>query len=497
MQMHTGDEYPYVYKQHTLFPSRTASLTQLPTRAPPVRFGPVQEFRLDLLLQNKARQGVLVYILLSPQCQSLRSPQKHHPKSIMSVLNPVYAHNNIIVHRCKDPPMRSQKLRHSPDTSPDRMPYQQHDISVVVDNSLAFVGGIDLSLGSYEEWGFPLADPDGKLYPGRCYKNILESHLHLNKDKALEYRKIYNGGEAPFTDKAPREWAAPYDSDASVNDRLVDPRMPRSQVQVMVDGKAALDVAASFLQRWNNASTKCILKREYLKREAIWLQPVTPKWKFPKSTQGMHVQVLRSLSNWSGGSRLEVSIYRAYLNLIESAKTSIYIESEVFVSSMQGQSFVHNRITKALYARLAQAILQDEDFRVVIVIPIMPLPLDPAVDEKFTSRLYQGKGVLFPYSYFNIRTLCQDGGKSFLERLYAEFGPRVDKYISVLSMQVWAKGNTANPLDPDSAALHEDVFSDGTSTQVYAGKMLIVDDMCVCVCVCACVVVVVVNRSAT
>jgi len=357
------------------------------------------------------------------------------------------------------------------------MPYHQHDISVVIDNSLAFVGGIDLSLGSYEEWGFPLADPEGKLFPGRSYKNILESHLHLNVSKALEYRNVYLGFQPPFMDTRDREWAAAYDTDAWVSDRMVEPRMPTSQVQVMVDGKAALDVATSFVQRWKNGSHNCV-EHAFLKRKTIWLLPVTPKWEFPESVRGLQVQLLRSMSRWSGGARLETSIYRAYLDLIEKAKTSIYIESEVFVSSLEGQTFVHNRIAQALYKRIAEAILHDEDFRVVIVLPLMPMPQDPMVDKSFANQYSQGKGILFPYSYFNARTLCQDDGKSLLERLKADFGQKVnvDKYICVLSMQTWAKSMEPNPLDPTSEELPKDVFPDGVSTQIFAGKMLIVDD---------------------
>jgi hypothetical protein len=38
---------------------------------------------------------------------------------------------------------------------------------VVVDDEIAFLGGIDLCYGRYDDSNYPLTDPEGKNFPGR------------------------------------------------------------------------------------------------------------------------------------------------------------------------------------------------------------------------------------------------------------------------------------------------------------------------------------------
>ena len=81
----------------------------------------------------------------------------------------------------------------------------------------------------------------------------------------------------------------------------------------------------------------------------MYSRPNTPS---PSTRPNTHPQVLRSVANWSGSERLDTSIYRAYLSAIRNAKRSIYIENQFFVSTVTGNSDVHNRITSALFRRI-------------------------------------------------------------------------------------------------------------------------------------------------
>ena len=67
----------------------------------------------------------------------------------------------------------------------------------------------------------------------------------------------------------------------------------------------------------------------------------------------------------------EKSIQNAYLEMIKRAKHFIYIENQFFVSNSSGKP-VSNQIAEALVERICRAIEENENFRVVIVIPLMP-----------------------------------------------------------------------------------------------------------------------------
>ena len=48
---------------------------------------------------------------------------------------------------------------------------------------------------------------------------------------------------------------------------------------------------------------------------------------------GHSVQIVRSLSRWSGGTFTESSLAKAHIGLIESAKHFVYIENQFFMTS--------------------------------------------------------------------------------------------------------------------------------------------------------------------
>jgi len=79
--------------------------------------------------------------------------------------------------------------------------------------------------------------------------------------------------------------------------------------------------------------------------------------------------------------RTEKSIQQAYLRLIDEAKHLIYIENQFFVSDPcldtgsqadDSKSIVKNKIAAALVRRIFRAIDHNEDFKVVVVLPLLP-----------------------------------------------------------------------------------------------------------------------------
>lgn len=86
-------------------------------------------------------------------------------------------------------------------------------------------------------------------------------------------------------------------------------------------------------------------------------------------------QMLRSASLWSLGLKkenYESSIYIAYLALITNAANYIYIENQFFISSTAGAP-VKNKIADALVSRIKKAALEKQDFKVFILMPLLPV----------------------------------------------------------------------------------------------------------------------------
>lgn len=82
--------------------------------------------------------------------------------------------------------------------------------------------------------------------------------------------------------------------------------------------------------------------------------------------------MLRSASLWSVGiNETESSIHLAYISLIGESKHYIYIENQFFMSSVAG-SPINNSIALALVERIKKAYDNKENFRVIVVMPLMP-----------------------------------------------------------------------------------------------------------------------------
>ena len=91
----------------------------------------------------------------------------------------------------------------------------------------------------------------------------------------------------------------------------------------------------------------------------------------------LSAQALRSAGLWSIGLNIkETSIMNCYIDTILNAKRFIYIENQFFISSTDSDASVdakiRNRIVKAIYQRIKQAIDCRETFRVIVFMPLMP-----------------------------------------------------------------------------------------------------------------------------
>jgi phosphatidylserine/phosphatidylglycerophosphate/cardiolipin synthase-like enzyme len=282
--------------------------------------GQDESARLDLVLKARAAAGVRVYILLWNETKLTLDLNSGYTEMYLESL-----HENIKV------------IRH-PVVTP--MKWSHHQKILCVDQKVAFVGGLDVGFGRFDD---PLhvcidedPDPKKRMWLGKNYYNPAFSPMcHVEK---------------PFEDSVDRKNVC---------------RMPWHDVHVVCDGGGARDVARSFIERWNHH--KDALSKDDRYRYLIPASGALAR----RGT--MQVKLLRSLSAWSAGLKVtEASIYAAYLQLIEQAKHFIYIENQFFISSTAGPE-VQNLIAMALVDRIVKAANEGQtSFRVYMVVPVTP-----------------------------------------------------------------------------------------------------------------------------
>lgn len=296
-----------------------------------------QIHRIDRILKEKAEQNVKIFIVVYRNVGSTVGTDSLWTKhSLLSL------HNNIHVIRSPNQWLQNTYF------------WAHHEKFVVIDNTVAFIGGIDLCYGRYDTPDHSLHDEETELenqiFPGKDYSNARVCDFY-DLDKPFE----------------------------SMYDRSIVPRMPWHDVQMMTVGEAARDLSRHFVQRWNY-----LLRQKRPSRPTPLLTPASDLTEEelnnsaffqdlkPHST--CEIQVVRSAGNWSLGlKKTEHSIQNAYLKLIETSDHYVYIENQFFVTSSKWDGVViENKIGDALVDRIVKANSEGKAWKAFIVIPLMP-----------------------------------------------------------------------------------------------------------------------------
>ncbi|KAF9245577.1 hypothetical protein DTO013E5_3428 [Penicillium roqueforti] len=382
-----------------------------------------QKWRLDRLLQQKAREGVKVFVIMYRNINSAIPIDSEYSKFSLLDLHP-----NIFVQRSPNQFRQNTFF------------WAHHEKLCLIDHTIAFVGGIDLCFGRWDTPQHLLTDdkPTGfettdgpkdadqcQLWPGKDYSNPrIQDFYDLDKP----YEEMY--------------------------DRNVVPRMPWHDISMHVVGQPARDLTRHFVQRWNY-----ILRQRKPTRPTPFLLP--PPDFNPADLEALgldgtcEVQILRSSSMWSTGTPdvVEHSIMNAYVKLIEESEHFVYIENQFFISTceIEGRK-IENLIGDALVERIVRAAKNEEAWRAVIVIPLMPGFQNTVDSEGGTSvRL------IMQCQY---RSICR-GETSIFGRLRA-LGIEPEDYIQFYSLRTWGK------IGPQKALVTEQLY-------IHA-KCMVVDD---------------------
>ncbi|OBZ88286.1 Phospholipase D2 [Choanephora cucurbitarum] len=345
-----------------------------------------EDFRLDRLLHRKAKEGVKIYIIVYKDMSLALTINSVHTKQWLQNLHP-----NIIVQRHPD---------HKLSNDNTVLFWSHHEKIVVVDNRLAFIGGLDLCFGRYDTHSHSLSD-----HPA-------ESHSHT----------IFPGQD--YSNPRVKDFIDVSQHDKTLVDRRVTARMPWHDVTLGVVGPIARDIARHFIQRWNFIKSKKSMHRRHLPL-------LMPKGEYVAAEDESdfagtcRVQLLRSSARWSSDIEREHSIYNAYMECIAHAKHYIYFENQFFISATQDDKLLRNRIAEALIERIKKAHARKEKFRVYVLIPLIP-----AFEGDLTSSDASAARNVMHFQYITISR----GGHSIVEKL-KEHGIDADQYISWFSLR--------------------------------------------------------------
>ncbi|XP_034991718.1 phospholipase D2 [Zootoca vivipara] len=366
------------------------------------------DWRLDLLLKHKAEQGVRISVLLFKEVGLALGINSDYSKRALMLLHP-----NIKV------------MRHPDHVSSIVFLWAHHEKLVVVDQSVAFLGGLDLAYGRWDTHEYRLADLEGDdcrapKGGGAALPGGDEAPVDLASNQRLWLGKDYSNLIA-------KDWVQLDKPFEDFIDRCQTPRMPWRDVGVAVHGLAARDVARHFIQRWNFTKT---MKPKYKGQDYPYLLPKSPRatpLQVPfvvLGAQTTNVQVLRSVDRWSAGLH-EHSIYNAYLSVIKESQHYLYIENQFFISCADGRSVI-NTVGDAIVDRVLLAHSEKKPFRVFVLLPLLP---------GFEGDIAQGGGnSIQAILHFTYQTLCR-GEASIVSRLKAVMGDDWKSYISFCGLR--------------------------------------------------------------
>ncbi|KAG2468059.1 PLD2 Phospholipase, partial [Polypterus senegalus] len=338
-------------------------------------------WRLDKILHRKAvglklgpaaiklneEQGVKVCILLFKEVElALGINSGYSKKTLMSL------HHNIKV------------MRHPDHVSSIVFLWAHHEKMVVIDQSVAFLGGIDLAYGRWDNHHYRLTDIGNKTSNEQTIKDPeAEQNSESVPDKQL--------------------------------DSIVDLHYLRDNNKLWLGKDYCNFIAKDWVQLDKPfearvaENTKCI----WLVRHFLFL---------------ILVQILRSVDRWSAGT-CESSIEKAYVETIENSQHYIYIENQFFISCADGKN-VYNGIGDAIVKRILQAHSENKTFRVFVVVPLLP---------GFEGDITTGGGKsIQAILHFTYRTMCR-GDSSILTRLKLQMQGRWKDYISFCGLRTHAQ----------------------------------------------------------
>ncbi|KAI1845862.1 hypothetical protein JX265_011243 [Neoarthrinium moseri] len=386
-----------------------------------------QEWRLDQVLKRRAEAGVKIYVAVYREVEAALTCNSEHTKHALQSLCPEGSpgYGNIKIMRHPD----HNVLENAADMT---FYWAHHEKFIVIDYKMAFIGGLDLCFGRWDNHQHPLSDvhPEGvhnEVWPGQDFNN----------NRVMDFQNV-------------QDWKQNELSKADYG------RMPWHDVAMGVIGPCVYDIAEHFVLRWN------FIKRDKYKRDDRfdWIElrgrqgddedlvgvqrpkhpvgdyvvhPYTPlETKNLENRGTIHAQIVRSSADWSSGILRDHSIQNAYCEIIRNAQHYVYIENQFFITATgDQQSPVHNQIGRAIVEACVRAGKEGRKFRVIILIPAIPGFAGDLRDDAAT-----GTRAIMDYQF---KSICR-GEHSIFEQIRKE-GVDPTQHIFVFNLRTYDRLN--------------------------------------------------------
>ncbi|KAI4716712.1 phospholipase D [Aureobasidium sp. EXF-10727] len=375
-----------------------------------------QKWRLDRLLLRKAQEGVKIFVIVYRNIESAIPIDSEYTKASLLDLHP-----NICVQRSPNQFRQNQFF------------WAHHEKLVVIDNAMAFVGGVDLCFGRWDDPHHSLTDD-----------KLTGFELDMEGPRTADNCQVWPGKD--YSNPRVQDFYAldrPYEE---MYDRTKVPRMPWHDIAMTIVGQPARDVARHFVQRWN-----------YILRQRVPSRPtpiLLPPPEFDQSelerlgmTGTCQVQILRSCTSWSIGTpnKTECSIMNAYVYLITNSEHFVYIENQFFITScvVEGTQ-INNKIGDALVERIELAHQRGDKWRACLIIPLMP-----GFQNQVDSQDGTSVRLIMQCQY---RSICR-GESSIFGRLRAQ-GIDPTQYIEFYALRQWGKIGPRKCLTTEQLYIH-------------------------------------------
>lgn len=373
-----------------------------------------QQWRLDRLLRRKAEEGVKIFVIIYRNIDKAIPIDSTYTKYSLLDLHP-----NIYTMRSPNPLIHGTVF------------WAHHEKICLIDHTIGFLGGLDLCYGRWDTPDHVLSDDAPKPF-----FNGQESDEELLQNTQMWPGKDYSNAR----NKDFFKLDSPYED---MYDRQKVPRMPWHDIHMMIVGQPVRDVSRHFIQRWNY-----LIRMKRPTRTTPLLLP--PPDLSDEEARRMdlngscEIQILRSSGNWSLGLKhTECSIQNAYLKVIETSEHFIYIENQFFITStIVDGTVIQNKIGDALVERIIRAHENSENWRAIIVIPLMP-GFEADIDSASASSVR----LIMMCQYLSISM----GPDSIYGKLKAH-GIDADNYIKFFSLRKWGK------IGPNSKLVTEQLY---------------------------------------
>uniref|UniRef100_A0A3Q3ABY4 Phospholipase n=1 Tax=Kryptolebias marmoratus TaxID=37003 RepID=A0A3Q3ABY4_KRYMA len=408
-------------------------------------------WRLDCILKRKAQQGVRIFVMLYKEVELALGINSGYSKRTLM-------HPNIKV------------MRHPDHVSSSVYLWAHHEKIVVIDQSVAFVGGIDLAYGRWDDREHRLTDV------GSVTRSVAGS-TNSPFDKGVSPAdgiSQSNGKGTPPTDSVElpklkgigRSRMARFSLYRHLHKHTLQHTDSVSSVDSAGSGSGqSLKTGVGELQGntrfWHGKDYCNFVYKDWIQLEKPfddfidrYTTPRMPwhdiasvvhgrgardvarhfiqRWNFTKSSDLVkhYASVLRSAADWSAGIKYhEESIHNAYIQVIAKSKHYIYIENQFFISCTDNRT-VYNKIGDAIIERIIRAHKEGKKYRVYVVTPLLP---------GFEGDITTGGGnAIQAVMHFNYRTMNR-GEYSIITQLKKEMDDQWMNYISFAGLRTHAE----------------------------------------------------------